>query len=681
MFLRIGFLAAWFASLVAADGQVFSDSLKAGANRQAGELNLQSSESGGGKWRALKGLKVSPSGVTAESAAGAHLVIPEIAGTIRIEGDVVHAGSGFTALALGRGDLSGNFWNNLSIMVLVANDRYQVHAAGKDWIVKPGNGMLKKDGPNHLDFRLDTIARKATFLINGTTVVNGETLPANVRTDGITAAGFRFHEPVTSGKPSLSDFRVELESKAVAGMELVSPAMAFVQPEVKSVIQWTVASRGPSDEVAYVVKNYVGDEVGKGVAKLDSGNKVTLEREFTSGYAEITFTETNQTFGVVAIPPNEKSDPFFALDGALSWLELDPVRREGLAEITARSGITMVRERLGLGNITSGKGKFDFETARQFDTLRKAYAGKGVQILEILDGGKSAKPGDFPEMNASLAEVAKHWTVWGGAEASNEPDLKPVPADDYVPLVKTMSRALKDAGSKVPVVAGAFATIPPGPYFETCAANGMLDDCDAVSFHSYDRASSIAGMIHRYREWLKGSGKEAMPLWHTECGWPWVNGPASPPVGQDADSAMEIAAKAMESKACGVERHFPFVFTYYEEGLKNFSMMGREVSPLRSMAAYVQCIRMLSGKRYLGDLPGLESPVKLARVFGASEDGERIAVIYTGKIDAKAVIALKQPILKALGADGRDIQLNPDGTLQVPDGLIYLVLGKEVTLD
>ena len=65
----------------------------------------------------------------------------------------------------------------------------------------------------------------------------------------------------------------------------------------------------------------------------------------------------------------------------------------------------------------------------------------------------------------------------------------------------------------------------------------MLDDSDAVSFHSYDRAKDVEGYVSRYRTWLKNGGKEGMPLWHTECGWSWVLGPDRPPQNQDAASA------------------------------------------------------------------------------------------------------------------------------------------------
>ncbi|RYD25262.1 MAG: hypothetical protein EOP87_24735, partial [Verrucomicrobiaceae bacterium] len=75
---------------LAVQGQVISDSLKAGGNRAAGQqLDKQPAETGGGSWRAIKGLGLTADGVVAEAPAGGHLVIPEIAGSIHLEADVV----------------------------------------------------------------------------------------------------------------------------------------------------------------------------------------------------------------------------------------------------------------------------------------------------------------------------------------------------------------------------------------------------------------------------------------------------------------------------------------------------------------------------------------------------------------------------------------------------------------
>ena len=123
--------------------------------------------------------------------------------------------------------------------------------------------------------------------------------------------------------------------------------------------------------------------------------------------------------------------------------------------------------------------------------------------------------------------------------------------------------------------------------------------------------------------------------------------------------------------ACGVARYFPFVYVYYEEGQKNFGMMGREATPLRSMAAYAACIQALSGKKYLGGIAGLGASVELARVFGSPSDAECVAVIYTGTVAPNATIPFPIKAAHVAGADGRTLTFD-NGTLPVPDGLTYV---------
>ena len=245
---------------------------------------------------------------------------------------------------------------------------------------------------------------------------------------------------------------------------------------------------------------------------------------------------------------------------------------------------------------------------------------------------------NLPELAPGFGEAARHWKGWGGVEASNEPDLKASPADQYVPLVKTLSYALKEAHSPAPLVSGVFATIPPGPFFDTCLSNGMLDDSDAVSFHSYDRAPDVEGTVSRYRAWLKRGGKEACRFGIRNAAGPGCWGRTALRRTRMPPARWRSRRRRSNSMACGVARYFPFVYVYYEEGQKNFGMMGREATPLRSMAAYAACIQALSGKRYLGDIRGLGNSVKLARVFGNPAEAECVAVIYTGTVDPKATI-------------------------------------------
>ena len=63
--------------------------------------------------------------------------------------------------------------------------------------------------------------------------------------------------------------------------------------------------------------------------------------------------------------------------------------------------------------------------------------------------------------------------------------------------------------------------------------------------------------------------------------------------------------KGVEARACGVARYFPFVLPYYDENNNNFGMTDRRGSPMLSLAAYAQMIRVLGQDSYLGDLKDL----------------------------------------------------------------------------
>ena len=461
-------------------------------------------------------------------------------------------------------------------------------------------------------------------------------------------------------------------------------AMFFVDPGKLATLDWLIGSSAPAQPMPFTINDYTGLRIDAGNASVNADGHVTLTHTFARGYYDVVFPEAHQTFGVVALEASTgPADPFFCMDSGLTWLEDRPDKRTALVKILSRCGIAMSRERLSAGSVNPNKDKWDWEGGgRANDTMRKTYAEYKVPILELLlpgaqhlDMSKDCPyPQNLVETAAMWKGLAAHWgSNWGGAEVWNEPDLVVVPADQYATVVKAASYAMTQAHAPALLVSGVFATAPPGTFFESLASNGVLDDSDVIGLHSYDKAPDIEGMVVRYRAWLKSRGKEALPLWHTECGFAWKNGTPRPPVDQDALSALEITAKAIETRACGIARHFPFVYVYYEEGEKNFGMMGKEVSPLRSMAGYATCAHFLSGKEYLGDLPVTDKRVKLARVFGDPVTGACVAMIYTGSIDPKATFQISAKIKAVFGIDGRELAADGD-SIPIYDGLCYLNL-------
>jgi len=656
-----------------------SDSLGLSEGRSAGQsLGGLKFEKGSGNWIVDGQISFRQDGSVSSPKDGggsAFHQVPRCSGIYRAAAEMSSTGSSCAGLAFFSENPAGRFFKS-EASIVVSGGSYEVATKGMGKVKtgskadypagKEGDALL-------LELVYDSTRAILTAKINGKAVLDSFALKPETAASSLSFSGFRLNGPLKPGVPWARSYSFSSTPLASSGLAPADLSELFIEPGKEASIAFKAESPLPGEPLAFVVKDYQGKEFMKGSAEAGPSGEFALKLKLPRGYYDLEFPASRESFGVVSLERPEKADPFFCMDSAMTWLETDPARRAALIKILKRCGISMSRERLGVGHVNRGKGSFDWSGGKRgFEDIRKLYSENGVELLEMLDCG--ARPADLPDTASSLAELARHWgSNWGGAEVSNEPDLRPFPGDHYAAEIKTMSYALAEAKSKTPLVSGVFASIPPGPFFETCAANGFFSDSDAVSFHSYDKAPDVESMVARYREWMGKNGCEAMPLWHSECGWSWTNGPARPPVDQDALSALEISAKAMESLACGVARHFPFVYVYYEEGHKNFGMMGREASPLRSMGAYAACVGTLAGRKYIGDLQGLGASAKLARVFQDPSSGDCVAAVYTGEIAPDASVAFPFHADAVFGADGRSLPLL-DGKLAIPDGLSYASL-------
>ena len=473
---------------------------------------------------------------------------------------------------------------------------------------------------------------------------------------------------------------------SVGAAELIPVNVAgfFVRPNESAVVRWQVHSGQMDGQVDYTIQDYRGEVVSSGALKSADDGLLETTVTLAAGFHEIDFPATGQRFGIAALPAyRDRTDPFFAIDSALSWLvQGDDVRR-GLIEGLSRSGIGMSRERLNWGAIRPTEDGWIWDGERRYDTLRRDYKDRGVEILEMFHDGPGwiGKVGKYPEDLVATArswkDIDRRWRpTWGALEIWNEPDIffgDNLPADQYVPLVETIAYALDDVSIDVPIVGGVFARYCE-PYLDTAAAGGFLDSIDVASFHTYDRAPQMESLVQKYRGWLAANQRATMPLWITECGRPWGRGTDRPSVEQDAVSALDITMKTVEARACGIARHFPFVYPFYEEHSNNFGMMCRRATPLRSMAAYAQVVRRLAHKEYLGDLKTDQDAIQRARVFG---DGrETIVVLYTGEVDARGSVSLDLPIVKIEGIDGRALRADDSNSVSIPDGLSYVWIDR-----
>lgn len=472
---------------------------------------------------------------------------------------------------------------------------------------------------------------------------------------------------------------------AAATLEPVDVERFFVTPDHPAVLQWHVESGRLAGPIEAIARDYGDRAVATIPAKITADGLVELTVKLPVGFYEIELPAVGQRFGLVALAPVDgPRDPFFSIDAAMSWLVRGDDRvREGLVKVLQRSGVVMSRERLNWAQINPNEGEWDWDSPLHYETLRKTYAAHGVEVLEMFHGTTrwagviERYPDDLVGTARAWREIGRRWRpAWGAMEVWNEPDISfggNLPADQYVPLVRTIACAFDQAGVDVPLVGGVFAHYLP-PYLDGAARNGLLDLVDVASFHTYGRAPGMEDLIGKYRAWLAAHDRPAMPLWLTECGRPWKRGPDRPPADQDAASALDVTMKAVESRACGVARYFAFVYPFYEERDNNFGLMGRRATPLRSMAAYARLASLLANKPYLGDLRCDDRAVQRARVFG--DERQTIAVVYTGAANEEARVALGVPALGIEGIDGRPLEAADDGAVPVPDGLVYVRLDR-----
>ncbi len=486
-------------------------------------------------------------------------------------------------------------------------------------------------------------------------------------------------------------------------LEVINMTRFFVTPNRPAVLSWKLHGVMEPPTLHWNISNYWGKPIATG-STLVIHNRIRLPVRLPRGFYQVDFPATGQQFGVAAIAAyHGPKVHFFAIDsemGSLVQLPESQSERVGMINIIHRSGIGMAREYFSWSQINPAPEKYNWNGSaafkfyaglKKFATVPGRYSRTGRLANDYLQGGlrimqmfRDAPPwtwngssGPYP-MN--LDQTAKSWVVigqhfqriWKALEVWNEPDIAGLPPDQLLPMVKTIAYSFHHAHIDVPLIGGAFGDDRVGFFQDACARNGLLVQCNAISFHDYNPPTDILPAVASYRKWLGAFGKPSMPLWLGESGRPWPCRPNQPRPSQQSDmqSANWITMKAVEARACGVARYFAFCVPYFNRFGSNYGMMGKDLTPLRSMVAYLNCVAELSGWSYLGNLKIANHEVILARVF--ARGNQRIAVVYTGRAAPLATINLALHGITIRGIDGRVLHRNANGSIPVPDGLVYL---------
>ena len=447
--------------------------------------------------------------------------------------------------------------------------------------------------------------------------------------------------------------------------------------------------------VKYAVKTTDGKLFYEGDGAVNNG-RLEIQTTIPQGYFELELLESGQTFGIASQPAfvsdvaNSSSDQrsssrpldrFFAIDSASTWLVRDDKTREALIRNAKRIGIATYRERLNWGRIEPQKNSFHFDGDSHSEILRKLAFKYDLPILELFHSAPdwTGRIGTFPE---DLIETARSWNVigrrwspfWNSIEVWNEPDISfsgNLPADQYVPVLKTVAQEFQREGIETPIVGGVIAVFQ-NEFMNSFAQNGGLDACDIFSFHTYCRAPQMATVCLRYHDWLVKNGAAWKPVWLTECGRPWKRGTDRPNREADLESAIDVVEKGVVAKALGIDSYFPFVYVYYDENDNNFGMCDKNNAPLRSIAGYARMIYLLSGRECIGSwkVDGVDDSL----LFVDSENREKTAVLYASHRQEGRSVKLPCRVAFAERITGEAVFQDESGELDFTDGFLFVRL-------
>lgn len=347
---------------------------------------------------------------------------------------------------------------------------------------------------------------------------------------------------------------------------------------------------------------------------------LSVELALPAGYYELRFPALDQLFGISILPPHPgKADPFFAIEGLLETRTPDLYL--SCLDLLARNGILHNREWTNFAGLHSRKEEYDPRN----DRFYRAAGAKGIRSIFAFSDfpawlepvasrtGRRILPGKLIELDRAIARMLESRQAGlEGFHILNEYDLSNFPAEANLPPLKVAAWAARER--EIALIGAAFCK-GSSLVEQESIAGGMLDFIDAFCIHTYAEPERMLSYVQEYRRDMKGHPKENMPIWITETGKPWHRGATGPlkqayggplhnlhpQVKEDMISALWITMKAVEAKACGVARYYPFVMQFFQENDNNFGMLDYYGTPLRSMHAYAFAANLLANQEYRGD--------------------------------------------------------------------------------
>lgn len=445
----------------------------------------------------------------------------------------------------------------------------------------------------------------------------------------------------------------------------------------------------------WVLTGMDGGETGLSARAAVRNRALSVELALPTGYYELRFPALDQLFGISILPPHPgKADPFFAIEGLLETRTPDLYL--SCLDLLARNGILHNREWTNFAGLHSRKEEYDPRN----DRFYRAAGAKGIRSIFAFSDfpawlepvasrtGRRILPGKLIELDRAIARMLESRQAGlEGFHILNEYDLSNFPAEANLPPLKVAAWAARER--EIALIGAAFCK-GSSLVEQESIAGGMLDFIDAFCIHTYAEPERMLSYVQEYRRDMKGHPKENMPIWITETGKPWHRGATGPlkqayggplhnlhpQVKEDMISALWITMKAVEAKACGVARYYPFVMQFFQENDNNFGMLDYYGTPLRSMHAYAFAANLLANQEYRGDWKENPTGLQPTRVFS---DGKRaVAVFYAGKdgVGERTVSLQGFPTGQGYAIDGAELKVKQN-QLTFRGGMAYWVFPAE----
>ncbi len=401
------------------------------------------------------------------------------------------------------------------------------------------------------------------------------------------------------------------------------------------------------------------------------------------------------TMGVLSrlVAPVPENSPV-CVDAALSWLSDDADARGHLSRLAALAGVGWIRDRIHWREMQSEPDTFSPEN--KYDQTAAMERKAGLEVLQVfhtlpkwvVDSAPEQDPRcpDLRQVYAFCKAMSTRfqgrvsaWEPWNEGNASN---FGAWPINGLCSFQKAAYLGFKSGDSRVVVGWNPLGGINTPSLVRGILANDTWPYYDTYNLHSYD-------WPHAY-EALWGPAREAAcgrPIWVTECDRGIAAEKDSPSgdlsLENDLRKAELIAQEYASSLCAGAARHFHFVLGDYMEGLTQFGLLRRDLSPRPSYIALAAVGRFLAGAQCLGRWSTAGAPDTWAVAFRAQPDGvaRDVLVAWTeAQVDwpqrGKARVAWRLPegirVESAFDYLGRSLSNGvPDALSSAP---VFLVL-------